>query len=82
MGSQTQSLEVNEENEVYIVEKSISLEDYLINFGVIECLKLHKIMQQADLRFRSVISLLLRRHKANSGDASEFVRSISEETEI
>ena len=45
MGSHLQSLEVNEDNELMLVERVISLEDYLVNFATIECLRLDKIMQ-------------------------------------
>ena len=45
IGSNTQWLEVNADNEVMLVERVISLEDYLVNFATIECLKLDKIMQ-------------------------------------
>jgi hypothetical protein len=39
-------------------------------------------MHHAGLKFRGMISLLLKKHKANPGSASEYVRSITEETEI
>jgi len=82
VGSQMQSLDVDEDNDVYLVERAISLEDYLINFGVIESLKLDKIMHQAGLSFKGVIQLLLRKHRADPGDVIEFISNFSEEVEI
>ena len=48
-------MEVSEENEVMLTERAISLEDYLVNFATIECLRLDKIMINNTLSFKGVI---------------------------
>lgn len=44
IGSHSETLEANQDMEVMLVEKALSLEEYLRNFGVIECLRLDKLM--------------------------------------
>lgn len=76
IGSHVQTLEVNEDNEVMLVERVISLEDYLVNFAIIECLRLDKIMNQAKLSFKGVIELLLKKYQANPHNAATFISEI------
>jgi len=77
IGSHTQTLEVNEDNEIMLIERVLSLEDYLMNFATIECLRLDKIMQQANLSFKGAIQLLLKKYRADPQEAAEFIDKIS-----
>ena len=61
IGSKVQALEVNAENEVILADKLVSLEDYLVNFGVIECLLLDKMMIQNQMSFKDIVAALLRK---------------------
>lgn len=82
VGARTQTLDVNEENEVYLVERAISLEDYLLNCAVIESLRLDKIMQDASLGFRDVIVRILRKHKGDPTLIYDFTSQVTQEIEI
>ena len=46
IGTKVQAMDVTEENIVMLADKQLPLEEYLTNFGVIECLRLDKIMIQ------------------------------------
>jgi len=48
-------MDVNEENIVILTDKQLALEDYLINFGVIECLRLDKMMIQNQCGFKGAL---------------------------
>lgn len=82
VGTRTQTLDLNEDNEVYLVERAISLEDYLVNCAVIESLKLDKIMQDTHLGFRDVIIRILRKHQGDATLIHDFTSQITQEIEV
>ncbi len=63
IGNRMQALEISDENELILSDKLVSLEDYLSNFGVIECLQIDKKMLQTKLEFKELVVALLVRYK-------------------
>ena len=82
IGSRIQALEVSPENEVVLAERQVRLEDYLTTFGVIESLRLDKVMHNKNLPFKGVVQLLLRNYGGEPSEVAEIVSRISQETEI
>ena len=51
VGARLQALEVDSQNNIILADKLVSLEDYIMKFGLIECLMLDKVMRKQSLTF-------------------------------
>ena len=82
IGSHSETLEVNQDNEVLLVEKALTLEEYLRTFGVIECLRLDKLMQQKNMTFVEVIQALLKKYKVRPAEIVEISDAVTLESQV
>lgn len=73
---------MNADDEVVLLDRHLTLEDYLINFGVIECLKIDKLMIQHHFGFKEAIQYLMLKNGADAASVSGLLVKIGDETGI